>query len=56
MLQKYVGLLLEFIRGIAKYEKMEDDGVELPELKPTEHRLLSVIRSRAHERMDCLSP
>ena len=34
--RKDVGLLLEFIRGIAKYEKMEDEVVATAETLETE--------------------
>ena len=53
-----VPLLLEFIRGIARYEKLENEVIaseDVPELEPAQHRLLSVAWSCTHERVDCLS-
>ena len=36
--------------------EVRTDGMELPELEPTQHRFLSLIGSHPHERLDHLSP
>ena len=60
-----VPLLLEFIKGIARYEKMENEVIASADVLEREmfdehraeakHRFLSVTWSSTHERVDGLS-